>query len=265
MMGISNCVAQSFSKPWFYLHEEPSDVLYAVSTFTGSFSKIDQYTNKANSDRPDLGGHPIRVACPWQSSKWFFTMNETSPGYINIILNTIAKALNFQVEFVTAADGSYGNAINDTGRFSGMLGELQNNRADFGTFVSPFQAANPLKTIAVFHIAIGDISLTWDRSQVAGPSKEFWQEVVTFLYPDYLAQRDIYWKAFTVVFNPSSWIAITLITVGFVLYILALLFLKTDVSNKDAPPRMVETVLRAMSITLKAFVCLGSDNPQVLF
>ena len=55
--------------------------------------------------------------------------------------------------------------------------------------------------------AVGDISLSAERSKVATPSEEIWKELNNVYYSKKAAKRDIYWLALLAVFDTGLWIA----------------------------------------------------------
>ncbi len=130
--AIAKCVGQSFSRPWFHLYTSTNDVLQRVSTFTGQAKVVEFYTDSEKLyETANLGGHKLRVAYPPQASRWFFDLDPQKATYINIVLDVIANQLNFTYDFVKPRTGNYGSKYRN-GSFSGMIGELQQNRADFG-------------------------------------------------------------------------------------------------------------------------------------
>ncbi len=131
-MVVSHCVAQSFSRPWFHMYTISNDKLQMVSTFTGTSKFVEFYSNPKNTkDSANLGGQSITVTYPPYTYSWFFNINQSQPSYISSILNLLAEQMNFTIEFVKPKTGNYGS-MDSNGNFSGMMGELQNDKADMG-------------------------------------------------------------------------------------------------------------------------------------
>ncbi len=99
-----------------------------VSTVTGKLDNVDNM--KEGHHTLNLGGQEIRVAFlpePESSSLQTFNLK---------VLDIIAKRLNFTPVFHKPAVGGYGSE-DSFGNFDGIIGELQNSRADIGK-TTPF-------------------------------------------------------------------------------------------------------------------------------
>ena len=234
-----------------------------VSTFTGSVAKVGHYTNEATMARPDLGGQMLRVTYP-VTGPWVMSLNESTPGYANVILNSIANRLNFTYQYVTPESGNYGSDPNKTGQFNGMIGELQNNRADIGLYTDGIYRVTVLASSILFCTsAIGDLSLTPERSLVVSQSVELFKDGMTFYYPENLGHKDIYWQAFLTVFHRHLWFAIAGLMIVFFSYILLLFFVSPGGTGNRFQDVIMSSILSTISITLRAFAGLSSDPPQV--
>lgn len=58
------------------------------------------------------------------------TGNDRFEGYAIDLIDELSKLLGFKYEFILQADGDYGEPIEGTDRWTGMLGEVIENRAD---------------------------------------------------------------------------------------------------------------------------------------